>query len=55
MFQLCEQSGQVMGVYLQSVVPEVPEFDDGQTLLQWSFQGSRAQGTTDDEVAVAFG
>jgi hypothetical protein len=55
MFQLGETAGQVMGVYLKSVIPEVPEFDDGENRLQWRFRGSRAQGTVDDEVIVAFG
>ncbi|HWC99463.1 MAG TPA: hypothetical protein VG456_22040 [Candidatus Sulfopaludibacter sp.] len=55
MFQLGEVSGQLMGVYLKSVVPEVPEFDDGKARLQWKFRPSRAQGTADDEIAVAFG
>ena len=44
----------MMGVYLKSVIPEVPEFDDGQNRLQWKFRASRAQGTVDDEIAVAF-
>jgi hypothetical protein len=55
MFQLGEQSGQMMAVYLKSVVPEVPEFDDSEQRLQWKFRPSRAQGTVDDEVVVAFG
>jgi hypothetical protein len=55
MFQLGENDGQLMGVYLKSVVPEVPEFDDGQNRLQWRFRSSRAQGTVDDEISVAFG
>jgi hypothetical protein len=55
MFQLGQQSGQLFGMYLKSVVPEVPDFDDSATRLQWSFKGSRAQGTGDDEVYVAFG
>ena len=55
MFQLGEAEGQVMGVYLKSVIPEVPEFDDGDNRLQWHFRASRAQGTVDDEIAVAFG
>jgi hypothetical protein len=55
MFQLGEAQGQVMGVFLKSVIPEVPEFDDGENRLQWRFRGSRAQGTVDDEIAVAFG
>jgi hypothetical protein len=54
LFQLGEAEGQVMAVYLKSVVPEVPEFDDGSNRLQWSFRASRAQGTVDDEIAVAF-
>jgi hypothetical protein len=55
MFQLGEAPGQLMGVYLKSVVPEVPEFDDGENRLQWKFRASRAQGTIDDEIVVAFG
>lgn len=55
MFQLGQISGQMLGVYLKSVIPEVPEFDDGKNQLQWQFRPSRAQGTADDEIAVAFG
>lgn len=55
MFQLGEQSGQLLGVHLKSVLPEVPEFDDSDMRLQWKFRGSRAQGTLDDEIVVAFG
>ena len=55
MFQLGQQTGQVMGVYMMSVVPVVPEFDDGDNRLQWKFQGSKAQGTADNEIVVAFG
>ena len=54
MFQLGQQAGQLFGVYLKSVVPEVPEFNDGDNRLQWRFRSSKAQGTVDDEVAVAF-
>jgi hypothetical protein len=54
MFQLGEAPGQLMGVYLKSVVPEAPEFDDGENRLRWRFRGARAQGTVDDEVVVAF-
>ena len=45
MLQLGEVEGQVMGVYLKSVIPEVPEFDDSENRLQWRFRASRAQGT----------
>ena len=55
MLQLGNVSGQMMGVYLQSVVPDVPEFDDSTNRLQWKFRPSRAQGTVDNEIAVAFG
>ena len=54
MFQLGETQGQVMAVNLKSVVPEVPEFNDSENRLQWTFRSSRAQGTVDDEVSVAF-
>lgn len=55
MFQLGQQTGQLAGAYLMSVVPVVPEFDDRDNRLQWKFQGSRAQGTVNDEMVVAFG
>jgi hypothetical protein len=55
MFQLGQDPGQLFGMCLKSVVPEVPEFDDSETRLQWRFSGCRAQGTLDDEMIVAFG
>ena len=55
MFQLGEVEGQLMGVWLKSVAPELPEFDDGENRLRWRFRGARAVGTVDDEVVVAFG
>ena len=55
MFQLGQTAGQMAGVFLKSVIPEVPEFNDGKNHLQWQFRPSRAQGTIDDEIAVAFG
>jgi hypothetical protein len=55
MFQLGQNAGQLMGVYLKSVIPDVPEFDDAETRLKWKFQDTLAQGTTEDEVVVAFG
>jgi hypothetical protein len=54
MFQLGQQPGQLFGIYLKSMVPEVPEFDDSETRLQWRFTGSRAHGTVNDEVYIAF-
>jgi hypothetical protein len=55
MFQLGQNAGQLMGVYLKSVIPDVPEFDDAETRLKWKFQDTLAQGTVEDEVVVAFG
>lgn len=54
MLQLGEQAGQLFGAYMPAMVPEVPEFDDGETRLQWKFQNDRAQGTVDDELYIAF-
>jgi hypothetical protein len=55
MLQLGAQAGQLFGAYMPAMVPEVPEFDDGETRLEWKFQSSRGQGTADDELYVAFG
>mgnify|MGYP000489446775 CR=1 FL=1 len=55
MLQLGESPGQLFGIYMKSVVPETPEFDDDETRLEWHFRGCRAQGTIGDELVVAFG
>ena len=55
MLQLGEQAEQLFGAYMPAMVPEVPEFDDSETRLQWKFQNSRAQGTVNDELYIAFG
>lgn len=54
MIQLGQSAGQLCGVYLPAVVPEVPEFDDRQPRLEWNFSLSAAQGSMDDEIQVAF-
>ncbi|MGB9606372.1 MAG: phage tail tube protein, partial [Bryobacteraceae bacterium] len=54
MFQLGGAPGELFGVYLKSLVPEVPEFDDSDNRVRWRFGGCRAQGTVDDEIYVAF-
>lgn len=54
MLQLGMSSGQLFGVYMKSVVPALPSFLDDQRRLRWEFKESRAQGTLDDEIAVAF-
>lgn len=55
MFQLGEATGQMMGLYLPQVTPQLPEFDDSERLLQWAFREALAAGVTNDEIAVAFG
>jgi hypothetical protein len=55
MFQLGQVPGQLMGIYMQSLVPTVPQFDDSDTRLQWKFTDMRAQGTAENEIVVAFG
>jgi hypothetical protein len=55
MMQLGQTTGHLCGVYMKSFVPEVPDFDDEENRLQWRFKACRAQGTVNDELAVAFG
>jgi hypothetical protein len=54
MLQLGQTTGQLFGAYMPSVVPKVPEVDDSQRIVQWKVSGSRAQGTANDELMVAF-
>jgi hypothetical protein len=54
MIQLGQQPGQLFGIYMDGVIPEVPEFDDSETRQQWQFQNCRAQGSLNDEIFVAF-
>jgi hypothetical protein len=55
MMQLGQQQGELFGMYMQGVVPEVPAFDDSDKRQQWQFQSCRAQGSVNDEIYVAFG
>jgi hypothetical protein len=54
MFQTGQASTQLMGVYVKSIVPDLPQFDDTDHRLKWKFSSSRAQGTANDELVVAF-
>ena len=54
MIQLGQSAGQLCGIYLPAVVPEVPEFDDRNPRLEWNFSLSSAQGSVDDEIQIAF-
>lgn len=55
MLQMGETEGHLFGIWLKSFVPEVPELMDDGDRLAWRFSASRAQGTVDDELYVAFG
>jgi hypothetical protein len=55
MIQLGEQPQQLFGIFMNSVITDAPQYDDTETRLQWRFQNCRAQGTGDDEIAIAFG
>ncbi|MBV6430873.1 MAG: hypothetical protein IANPNBLG_00993 [Bryobacteraceae bacterium] len=55
MLQLGQQPGQLMGIYMRSVVLPVPVFDDREPRLEWRFDGCLARGQAEDELYVAFG
>lgn len=54
MLQLGQNQGQLMGIFLPNVMPEIPNYNDGQPRLQWDFHQCQAQGVTNDELFVAF-
>ncbi len=54
MLQLGEQAGEMFGIYMSSVVLQVPQFDDSDKRQQWQFENCRAQGDVNDEIFVAF-
>jgi hypothetical protein len=54
MVQLGQQQGQIMGIFMQKVVPEIPVYDDSQPRLQWQFNNNLAQGISNDEIFIAF-
>lgn len=55
MLQLGQRQGQIMGIFMQRVVPEIPVYDDSQPRLQWQFNNNLAQGVSNDEIFIAFG
>jgi hypothetical protein len=55
MLQLGQTEGQLCAVYLKGFVPAIPEFDDAESRLKWTFAKSAAQGTVNDELYIAFG
>jgi hypothetical protein len=54
MLQLGQQQGQVMGIFMPKVVPEIPLYEDSEPRLQWEFHNNLAQGVADDEITIAF-
>jgi len=54
MLQLGQEQGQLMGIFLPQVTPEIPVFNDSETRLQWEFHNNLAQGVSDDELFIAF-
>jgi hypothetical protein len=54
MLQLGQQQGQIMGVFLPAVSPELPSYNDSETRLLWEFKNNVAQGTSNDEIYIAF-
>jgi hypothetical protein len=54
MLQLGQQQGQLFGVYIPSIQPEIPTYNDSEYRLQWDFQNNLAQGQADDELYIAF-
>lgn len=54
MLQLGQQQNELMGIFLPQVTPEIPVFNDSETRLQWEFNSNLAQGTSDDELFIAF-
>ena len=53
MFQLGQQQGEMMGVYLPAVTLEIPLYDDRETRLIWDFKANVAQGVNNDEIYLA--
>ena len=55
MLQLGQKQGELMGIFVPNVTPEIPEYDDSETRLKWQFRNNLAQGVADDEIYIAFG
>jgi hypothetical protein len=54
MLQLGQQQGQIMGIYMPNVTPEMPSYVDSDLRLVWTFNNNLAHGVSDDEVYIAF-
>jgi hypothetical protein len=54
MLQLGQKQGQIMGIFLPSVTPEIPNYNDAETRLLWEFRNNLGQGVSNDEAFIAF-
>lgn len=54
MLQLGQQQGQMMGLFVPNFIPEIPLYNDSETRLLWEFKNNLGQGTSNDEIYVAF-
>ena len=54
MLQLGQQQGQLMGIYMSNVTPEMPDYVDSDMRLAWTFSNNLSQGAADDEIYIAF-
>jgi hypothetical protein len=54
MLQLGQAQGQLMGIYMPTVMPEMPRYNDSDSRLQWEFHSCQAQGSINDELYIAF-
>ena len=54
MLQLGQKQGQLMGLFMPQMTPEIPVYDDSQPRLEWQFNNNLAQGVSNDEIYIAF-
>jgi hypothetical protein len=54
MLQLGQQQGQMMGIFVPNMIPEIPLYNDSETRLMWEFKNNLGQGSSNDEIYVAF-
>ncbi len=54
MLQLGQQQGQLLSLFMANVTPEIPNYNDSETRLQWAFKNNLAQGTSENEIYIAF-
>ncbi|MBS1829791.1 MAG: hypothetical protein JST93_31115 [Acidobacteria bacterium] len=52
MLQLGDRQGQLLGVYLPSIVPTFPEYDDRENRVVWHIEKCTAHGSAEDELTI---